>query len=237
MHPVQVPVLIALLGGTIIYIWYRIRRDIRAEREFFRSLVAHLSNVLLPRGLRLTQSADFSKSIGHTIATFEGPVFSLEVFWDYVEREVILRERGAEQPRSAFRRIASGDVPHYAKPVALAKAEAVIVEAAVRNDGSAYLTPARFEVRDVFEFADRGRAVSGTILAGTFRMGARVWAEHELSISFTISGVEFADDFANQRAWVVLVSEDAPPLTELRPVLSPGSILTDAEPVADRLQP
>ena len=229
MHPVQIAVLLALVGGTILYTWYRIRRDIRAEREFFRTLVERLSSVLVAKGLRRTQSADFSKSVGGTIAAFEGPLFSLEVFWDYVEKEVILRERGTDQPRSALRRIASGYVPNYAKPDALAKAAAAIVEAAERSDGSAYLTPARFEIRDVFEITDRGRAVSGTILAGTFRMGTRVWAEHMPSISFTISGVEFLDDIANNRAWVGFVLEDAPPLTELRHVLAAGSVLTDAK--------
>ena len=232
MHPVQIAVLIALIIGTIIYSGYRIRRDIRAEREFFRTLVEQLSSVLLPKGLRLTQSADFSRSIARTVATFEGDVFALEVFWDIVDRFAILYEREAKQPRSERVTISSAYLPHFAKPDAFAKAAGVIVSAAARSDGADFLKPARFEVRDVFEIANRGRVVSGTILAGKFRMGTRVWAEHMPGISFTISGVEFLDDIANQRSWVAFASEDAPPLIELRQVLSSGSILTDADPVA-----
>lgn len=232
MHPIQIAVLLALVGGTIFYIWFQIRRDMRAEREFFRTLVEQLPSVLAPKGLRLTQSADFSKSVRRTIATFEGPVFSLEVFWDYLERQVILFEREAEQSSSEHLTRASAYLPRFAKPDAFAKAAAVIVESAARTDGAAFLKPARFEIRDVFEITNRGRVVSGTILAGRFRMGARVWAEHMPSISFTISGVDFVDDLANERSWVAFASEDAPPLTELRRVLSSGSILTDADPVA-----
>jgi hypothetical protein len=232
MYPVQIAVLLALVGGTIIYVWFQIRRNIRAEREFFRTLVEHLSNVLLPKGLRLTQSADFSNSIRGTFATFEGPVFSLEVFWDYVDRLVILFEREAVQSSSEHVTRASAYLPHFAKPDALANAAAAIVEGAAQSDGVAFLKPARFEVHDVFELTDRGRVVTGTILAGRFRMRDRVWVEHMPDISFTISGVEFADDLANHRYWIGLASQDAPPLTELSQVLSPGSILTSAEPVA-----
>ena len=232
MHPVQIAVLLALVSGAIIYIWYQIRRDIRAEREFLRTLVEQLSSVLLPKGLHLTRSADFSGSVAGTVATFEGPVFALEVFWDIVDRMVILSEREAEHPRSQHLTIASAYLPHYARPAAFAKAAAELVAAAAQSDGAPFLKPARFEVRDVFEITNRGRVVSGTILAGRFRMGARLWAEHMPGISFTISGVEFVDDIANHRAWVAFASEDAPPLTELRQVLPPGSILSDAEPVA-----
>lgn len=232
MHPIQIAVLIALVGGTIIYSGYRIRRDIRAKREFFRTLIERLSSVLLPKGLRLTQSADLSWSVAGTIATFEGAVFSLQVFWDIVDYHVFLFEREAEQPRSRPLTIASAYLPAFAKPDVFAKATAAILEAAARSDGSAFLKPARFEVRDVFEITNRGRVVSGTILTGRFLMGARVWAEHMPGISFTISGVDFVDDIGNQRSWVAFASEDAPPLTELRQVLSSGSILTDADPVA-----
>ncbi|HWL39820.1 MAG TPA: hypothetical protein VNO75_06235 [Gemmatimonadaceae bacterium] len=232
MHPVQIAVFLALVGGSIIYIWHIIRRDVRAEREFFRTLVEKLSSVLLPKGLGLTQSADFSRSFSRTVATFEGPVFALEVFWDIIDRIVTLSERDAEYPRSEHLTIASAYLPHYARPAVFAAAVADLVAAAARSDGAAFLKPARFEVRDVFEITYRGRVVSGTILAGKFRIGVRVWVEHMPSISFTISGVEFLDDIANQRAWVAFASEDAPPLTKLRQVLSSGSILTDADPLA-----
>jgi hypothetical protein len=84
MHPVQIAALVAL----VVYIGYRIRRDLHAEREFFRTLVEQLSGALLPKGLRLTWSADL-KSIGGRIVTYEGPTFSLEVSFERVDSEVL----------------------------------------------------------------------------------------------------------------------------------------------------
>ena len=228
MHPVQ----IAVLAALIVYAGYRIRRDLQAEREFFRALVEQLSRVLLPKGRRITWSADLSKSIGHRIATYEGPTFCLEVFFDIVDREVFLRERGTGVPGTAWHTIASAGLPRFAKSELLRTAAAAIVNAAIGVDDTAYLTPARFEVRDVYEITGHGRVVSGTILAGSFRVGRRVWAEHK-SVSFRISDVGFLDDIAKQSALISFVLEDAPPLTELRQVLSSGSILTDTEPVAE----
>ena len=231
MHPVQIAVLIALVAGTIAYVGYRIRRDLRAEREFCRKLVEELSRVLLPKGFRRIERWDSSRPRRHTLPTFEGPVYTLEDFWDSREREVILLERNPQQPRSSHQ-IASASLPVWANPGAFAKATAAIVGAAARSNGAVFMKPARFEVRDVFEIANRRRVLYGTILAGKFGVGDRVWAEHMPGISFTISDVGFFDNVASNESWVTLVSEDAPPLTELRQVLPPGSILTDAEPAA-----
>jgi hypothetical protein len=139
MHPAQIVVLVSLVGGTIGYTAYRFWRDARAEREFFRALVEQLSGVLLPKGFRLTRSADFSKVFpGHAIAWFDGPTFSLDVFWDYVDRLVILSERELERPRSGRRvRIGAASLPRFANRDAFKKATATIVEAAARSDGAA----------------------------------------------------------------------------------------------------
>ena len=230
MHPVQIAVLIALVGGSVVYAGYRIRRDVLARREFFRLLVEQLSRVLLPKGLHLMERYDSSRSARGTVAIFEGPVFSLEVFWDIVDSTVFLLARETELPRSQHRRIASAHLPVYAKADVYTKATADLVEAATRSD-NAFLKPARFEVHNVFQITNRGRVVSGTIVAGRFRVGTRVWAEQMPAVSFTISDVGFLDDRRNHRAWVTFCSEDAPPMTELRQVLPPGSILTDAEPL------
>lgn len=230
MYPLQIAVLIALVAGTIAYIWYRIRRDLRAEREFFRELVEELSWVLLPKGFRRVERWDSSRPQRHTLPIFEGPVYSLEVFWDNRDREVLLLECDPKQPRFSHR-IASASLPVWANPDAFVKARTAIVEAAGRSNGAVFMKPARFEIEEVFEIANR-RVLSGTILAGRFGVGDRVWAEHMPGVSFTISNVGFADNIASKQSWVALVSEDAPPLRELRQLLAAGSILADAKPDA-----
>lgn len=192
MYPVQVAVLVAPAGGTIVYTGYRFWRDARAEREFFRALVEELSSVVLPKGFRLTHTADFSRMFpGHATAWFEGPAYSLEVFWDYVDREVILSERDADRARSGRRvQIAAASIPRFGNLDAFRKATAAIVEGAARSDGAIFSTPAQFLVEDTFTIASRGLFVAhGKILSGTVRRGQSVTAPPGLTVP--VDALEF----------------------------------------------
>ena len=89
---------------------------------------------------------------------------------------------------------------------------------------------ARFAVKDVGEITHRGRVVVGDILAGSIKVG--MWAAKDGSIAdgpWRIAGVEFADNPSRNESHIGLVLVDAPPLSQLREILVPGSILLVSE--------
>jgi hypothetical protein len=81
----------------------------------------------------------------------------------------------------------------------------------------------RFEVNKVFEIANRGRCVSGTILAGQIKIGDRL---HFADLGpLIVSGVEFVDSPSITESYLALVFESAPALSELKSRLPEGAIL------------
>lgn len=75
----------------------------------------------------------------------------------------------------------------------------------------------------MFEIANRGRCVSGTILTGEIKVGDRL---HFAGLApLRVSGVGFADSPSTREYYLALVFEDAPPLSELKSLLPEGAIL------------
>ena len=72
MHPMQMALLIALAIGAALYVWRGVTRSMRADADFFRTLVDRLSQVLGPKGFRLTRNVHLPQSLGHRVARFEG---------------------------------------------------------------------------------------------------------------------------------------------------------------------
>src|SRR2546427_7056728 len=79
MLPLQLAAIVALVVGAAIYVWRGVTRDMRTIEQFFRGLVQRLSQVLEPKGFRLTRHVYMRQSFGHRIATFRSEEHTSEL--------------------------------------------------------------------------------------------------------------------------------------------------------------
>lgn len=88
----------------------------------------------------------------------------------------------------------------------------------------------RFRVTAVGQLAERGRCVTGEVLAGRITMGLRLRRiQDENHPGWRVSGIEFADSPSTEEHYIGLVFTDAPALDELRQLLPPDSLLVSAD--------
>ena len=83
---------------------------------------------------------------------------------------------------------------------------------------------ARFEVTGHYELSERGAFLIGHIRTGTFRNGMLIDAAGHKE-RFTISGIEFLDNIAEQKHWNALVFRERPNLEALQRLFPVGSIV------------
>ncbi len=108
------------------------------EAEFFGALVARLSQLLEPKGFRLTRQVHLPKSFGHRMATFEGSAFVIDLDLDGKEHDVRLIRRGREESSGLVGEVlAEGNLGVAATPADHARATAAILDAAASIDGAA----------------------------------------------------------------------------------------------------
>jgi hypothetical protein len=138
MHPFQVAAIVVLALGVIIYVWRGVKRGMRANEEFFSALIVRVSQVLQPKGFRLTRHVYRPKSFGHRIATFEGPASLVEVFLDGKEQDVRLTRTRSEEPNPSREEVlAGGYLGPFPTPADYTRVAAAIIDAAASIDGAA----------------------------------------------------------------------------------------------------
>ena len=139
MSTFQVTALIAIALATAIYVWRGVTRDMRTIEQFFRGLVQRLSQVLEPKGFRLTRHVYMRQSFGHRIATFQGASFQVDAAWEGRDREILLLQRALDEGNvSAGRILARAHLPQGTLSAAFVEASNVIVTAANAIEGAAY---------------------------------------------------------------------------------------------------
>jgi hypothetical protein len=126
----QVFVLGFLAVGAAAYIWRGVRRSEAAEERFFRTLVERLSQVLEPKGFRLTRNENRKRNFGLRMATFEGSAFLIDAMFEGEDRAVLLVRRDTGKPVSTGDRLAYAHIPEGARPAVFAQANDAIVAAA-----------------------------------------------------------------------------------------------------------
>lgn len=137
MHPLQLVAILVLGIGAGIYVWRVVHREMREEEEFFEDLVHRLSQVLEPKGFRLTKRVYLRRLFGYREAMFEG-VGSLRAVWDPREREICLLQREpAQSSDSTDRNLAGVFLPRRPEPDVYAGATEVILSAARSIEGAA----------------------------------------------------------------------------------------------------
>ncbi len=139
MHPLQLAAIVALVVSAAIYVWRGVTRDMRTIEQFFRGLVQRLSQVLEPKGFRLTRHVYMRQSFGHRIATFQGANFQVDAAWEGRDREILLLQRALDEGNvSAGRILARAHLPQGTLSAAFVEASNVIVTAANAIEGAAY---------------------------------------------------------------------------------------------------